>query len=54
MNQIYVYIYPLLLGGKFIREEKQNFKAAREKSQVTYKTTSIRLLDNFSSETLQF
>jgi len=36
-----------------IKDKEKLLKAAREKKQVTYKGTSIRLLEDFSVETLQ-
>ena len=36
-----------------IKDKKKILKAAREKKQVTYKGTPIRLLADFSAETLQ-
>ena len=36
-----------------IKDKEKILKAAREKKQVTYKGTPIRLLEDFSAETLQ-
>ena len=36
-----------------IKDKEKIFKAAREKKQITYKGTQIRLLADFSAETLQ-
>ena len=36
-----------------IKDKENILKAAREKKQVTYKGTPIRLLADFSAETLQ-
>ena len=36
-----------------IKDKEKLLKAAREKGQITYKGTPIRLSDDFSGETLQ-
>ena len=36
-----------------IKDKEESLKAAREKQQITYKGTSIRLTADFSAETLQ-
>ena len=35
------------------KDEQKMLKAAREKQQVTFKETPMRLLDDLSAETLQ-
>ena len=43
----------ILIRQTTIKDKEKILIAAREKKQITYKGTSIRLLADFSAETLQ-
>ena len=43
----------ILIKPTKIKDEEKRLKAAREKKRTTYKGTPIRLLSDFSAETLQ-
>ena len=43
----------ILIKQNKIKDKEKTLKAAREKKQITYKGTPVRLLADFSAETLQ-